>query len=159
METIEVTFTVNGNQTQVVSRVERTLLDVLREDLGLTGVKNSCGGEGECGSCTVIMDGSAVNACLVPVGQLEGCRVLTIEGLGTDDGLHPLQDAFLQVGAVQCGYCTPGAILSAKALLDKDPEPSEEAIREALSGNLCRCTGYVKMVDAVTIAAEVMRNE
>ena len=158
MEMIAVTFILNGKEMHVESKVNRTLLELLREDFGLTGAKNSCGGEGECGSCTVIMDGYAVNACLVPVGQVDGSSVLTIEGLSSDEEQHPIQTAFLESGAVQCGYCTPGAILSVKALLDKIPDPSNEMIKEALSGNLCRCTGYVKMVHAVKTAAEVLRH-
>ena len=156
MNSIRVTFEVNGKQVVVDSLPNRTLLDVLREDLGLTGVKDACGGEGECGACTVIMDGRSVNSCMVLVGQAEGCAIETIEGLAKDGELHPLQRAFAEAGAVQCGYCTPGAIMSAKALLQENPHPSDEEIREGLSGNLCRCTGYVKMVEAVRRAAQEM---
>jgi carbon-monoxide dehydrogenase small subunit len=156
MNSIRVTFEVNGKQVVVDSLPNRTLLDVLREDLGLTGVKDACGGEGECGACTVIMDGKSVNSCMVFIGQVEGCSIETIEGLAKDGELHPLQLAFAEAGAVQCGYCTPGAIMSAKALLQENPHPSDEEIREGLSGNLCRCTGYVKMVEAVRRAAGEM---
>jgi carbon-monoxide dehydrogenase small subunit len=156
MNSIWVTFGVNGKQVVVDSLPNRTLLDVLREDLGLTGVKDACGGEGECGACTVIMDGKSVNSCMVFIGQVEGCSIETIEGLAKDGELHPLQRAFAEAGAVQCGYCTPGAIMSAKALLQENPHPSDEEIREGLSGNLCRCTGYVKMVEAVRRAAGEM---
>ena len=156
MNSIRVTFEVNGKQVVVDSLPNRTLLDVLREDLGLTGVKDACGGEGECGACTVIMDGKSINSCMVFIGQVEGCSIETIEGLAKDGELHPLQRAFAEAGAVQCGYCTPGAIMSAKALLQENLHPSDEEIREGLSGNLCRCTGYVKMVEAVRHAAQEM---
>ena len=156
MKPITVTLTVNGETRTITTLPNKTLLYALREDLGLTGVKDACGGEGECGACTVLLDGEAVNACLVLVGQADGRSVVTIEGLAQDGQLHPLQRAFVEAGAVQCGFCTPGAILAAKALLDRDPQPSDEAIREALSGNLCRCTGYSKMIAAVRRAAEEM---
>ena len=156
MNSIQVSFEVNGRPVTVNSLPNRTLLDVLREDLGLTGVKDACGGEGECGACTVIMDGKSVNSCMVFIGQVEGCAIETIEGLAKDGELHPLQRAFAETGAVQCGYCTPGAIMAAKALLQENPHPSDEEIREGLSGNLCRCTGYVKMIEAVRCAAEEM---
>jgi aerobic-type carbon monoxide dehydrogenase small subunit (CoxS/CutS family) len=154
MKSIRVTFEVNGGQVTVNSLPNRTLLDVLREDLGLTGAKDACGGEGECGACTVIMDGKSVNSCMVFIGQVHGCAVETIEGIAKDGELHPLQRAFVKVGAVQCGYCTPGAIMAAKALLQENPKLSDEQIREGLSGNLCRCTGYVKMIEAVRRTAE-----
>jgi len=156
MNSIQVNFEVNGMRVTVDSPPNRTLLDVLREDLGLTGVKDACGGEGECGACTVIMDGKPVNSCLVFIGQAEGSAIETIEGLGKDGELHPLQRAFVEAGAVQCGYCTPGAIMAAKALLQENPHPSDDEIREGLSGNLCRCTGYVKMIEAVRRAAGEM---
>ncbi len=159
MIAIQVSFNVNGKSVSLHSMPNRTLLDVLREDLGLTGAKDSCGGEGECGACTVIMDGMAVNACLVLIGQAEGSLVETIEGLADNDDLHPLQTAFVEAGAVQCGYCTPGMILASKALLQEIPAPSDADIREGLSGNLCRCTGYVKIIDAVRLAAEEMRHD
>jgi aerobic-type carbon monoxide dehydrogenase small subunit (CoxS/CutS family) len=153
MKPVSVTLTVNGEAHTVTVEPNKTLLYLLREDLGLSGVKDACGGEGECGACTVIMDGEPVNACLVLAGQAAGRRIETIEGLVRDGQLHPIQQAFVDVGAVQCGFCTPGAVMSAKALLDRDPQPSDEAIREALSGNLCRCTGYTKMIAAVRRAA------
>ncbi|MFZ5820023.1 MAG: (2Fe-2S)-binding protein [Chloroflexota bacterium] len=156
MNSIQVNFEVNGKQVTVDSPPNRTLLDVLREDLGLTGVKDACGGEGECGACTVIMDGKSVNSCMVFIGQVEGSAIETIEGLAKDGELHPLQRAFVEAGAVQCGYCTPGAIMAAKALLQENPHPSDDEIREGLSGNLCRCTGYVKMIEAVRRAAQEM---
>jgi carbon-monoxide dehydrogenase small subunit len=153
MKPVSVTLTVNGEAHTVTVEPNKTLLYLLREDLGLSGVKDACGGEGECGACTVIMDGEPVNACLVLAGQAAGRRIETIEGLVRDGQLHPIQQAFVDVGAVQCGFCTPGAVMSAKALLDRDPQPSDEVIREALSGNLCRCTGYTKVIAAVRRAA------
>jgi len=154
VKSIQATFEINGHEVTLSSAPNRTLLEVLRQDLGLTGAKDACGGEGECGACTVIMDGKAVNSCLVFIGQVQGCSIETIEGLSGNGDLHPLQRAFVEVGAVQCGYCTPGVIMASKALLNENPHPSDEDIREGLSGNLCRCTGYVKIVDAVRIAAE-----
>jgi aerobic-type carbon monoxide dehydrogenase small subunit (CoxS/CutS family) len=156
MKSIQVTFEVNGKKVTVNNPPNRTLLDVLREDLDLTGAKDACGGEGECGACTVIMDGKSVNSCMVFIGQVQGSVIETIEGIAKDGELHPLQRAFVEVGAVQCGYCTPGAIMAAKALLQENPRPNDEQIREGLSGNLCRCTGYVKMIEAVHRAAEEM---
>ncbi|EHQ91136.1 (2Fe-2S)-binding protein [Desulfosporosinus youngiae] len=143
---------VNGSPVVVQVEEHRTLLYLLREVLGLTGTKEGCG-EGDCGACSVLLDGELVNSCLVLAIQAEGREVLTIEGVGREDHLHPIQQAFIEVGAIQCGYCTPGMVLAAKALLDKVPSPSEEEIRRGLSGNLCRCTGYQKIVDAVKIAA------
>ena len=133
-----------------------TLLDFLREDLGLKGTKRGCD-SGQCGACTIIMDGKTMNACLVLAIQADGKEILTIEGLSSGGRLHPLQEAFVEEGAVQCGFCVPGMILSAKALLDEKKDPSGEEIREALSGNLCRCTGYVKIIKAVQKAAALMR--
>jgi len=153
---ITITLTVNEQVYRVRAEPNKTLLCLLRDDLGLHGAKDACGGEGECGACTVIMDGEPVNACLVLAGQAAGRRIETIEGLGRDGQLNPLQTAFVEAGAVQCGFCTPGAIMSAKALLDHNPRPNEDEIREALSGNLCRCTGYTKMIEAVRRAAEEM---
>lgn len=147
MLTIEIT--VNGTYQQIQTAPNRSLLDLLRDDLGLTGVKDACGQEGECGACTVLLDGKLVNSCLVLAAQADGRDVITIEGLQQLERLHPIQQAFVEAGAVQCGYCTPGAILSAYDLLMHTPHPSDEQIREALSGNLCRCTGYTKMVAAV----------
>ena len=154
MNAITIHFRINGKDLALESLPGRTLLDILRDDFDRTGAKDACGGEGECGACTVIMNGKAVNSCLVLAGQLEGCDVITIEGIKD----HPLQQAFTTAGAVQCGFCTPGAILAAKALLDENPDPDESAIREALSGNLCRCTGYTKMVQAVQLAAREMQH-
>lgn len=159
MNPIWIDFEVNGVRMKISSLPNRTLLEELREDLGLTGAKDACGGEGECGACTVIMDGKAVNSCMVLIGQAEGRSVETIEGISIGDKLHPLQEAFVAAGAVQCGYCTPGAIMVSKALLQENPNPTQDQIREGLSGNLCRCTGYVKMIAAVWQAAEVMRND
>jgi carbon-monoxide dehydrogenase small subunit len=153
---VKISLTVNGELRILETPPNRTLLDLLREDLGLTGAKNGCG-VGECGACTVIMNGVAINSCLVFAPQADGCTIETIEGLQKNDIPHPLQKAFIDAGAVQCGYCTPGMIMSAKALLEKIPNPSDDEIREALSGNLCRCTGYTKIIDAVHLAAEAMR--
>ena len=144
---------VNGMEHELDVRPTARLIDVLRLDLGLTGVKEGCS-EGECGACTVIVDDKAVNSCLVLAGQMRGKKVLTVEGLADDDGLDTLQCMFIEHGAVQCGFCTPGMLMSAKALLLADPHPSEEAIRLALAGNLCRCTGYATIVAAVRAASE-----
>lgn len=143
---------VNGSPVAVQVEEDRTLLYLLREVLGLTGTKEGCG-EGDCGACSVLLDGELVNSCLVLAIQAEGREVLTIEGVGGADQLHPIQQAFIEAGAIQCGYCTPGMVLAAKALLAKAPNPGEEEIRRGLSGNLCRCTGYQKIVDAVKLAA------
>lgn len=156
MTVTEIHFTLNGLHQTYRGPAGRSLLDVLREDYSLTGAKDSCGGEGECGACTVILDGQPVNACLVLAGQLEGSRITTIEGLAQSGQLHPIEDAFIKAGAIQCGFCTPGMVLASKALLDQNPHPSEAEIRNALAGNLCRCTGYVKIVQAVKMAAGEM---
>lgn len=148
-----ITLTVNGHEHQIAVAPRRTLLQVLREDLHLTGTKEGCG-VGECGCCTVILDGRPVNSCLVLAVQADGCHVVTIEGLGSRGSLHPLQEAFVEHGAVQCGFCTPGMILVAKDLLDRIPHPSSVEIREAISGNLCRCTGYQKIVEAIQAVAD-----
>ncbi len=132
--------------------IEKTLLDVIREDLQLTGTKKSCD-RGDCGACTVILNGKSVSACLVLAVEANGKELITIEGLAEKDKLHPLQQAFLDYGAVQCGFCAPGMILAAKALLDKNPHPSEEEVRAGLAGNLCRCTGYAAVVEAVLSVA------
>jgi aerobic carbon-monoxide dehydrogenase small subunit len=144
---------VNGRDYRITARPWRTLLDVLRNDLGFTGTKEGCG-TGSCGSCTVLIDGQAVNACLILIGEVKGKAITTIEGLCREGKLHPLQQAFMDQGAVQCGFCTPGLILTAKALLDSNPKPSESQIREAIAGNLCRCTGYDKIVRAIMTAAQ-----
>jgi carbon-monoxide dehydrogenase small subunit len=147
----EISFTVNGERKTVRAYPMERLLDVLRQHLGLTGAKEGCG-EGECGSCSVLMDGVLVNSCLVPVLQAKDAAVLTVEGLAGDH-LHALQQAFLDCGGAQCGICTPGMILAALQLLDKKPAPTIEDIREGLSGNLCRCTGYMQIFEAVAEAA------
>ena len=139
---------VNGNRYDVMVSPQDLLADVLRKKLGLTGTKKGCG-EGDCGTCTVIVDGSPLLSCITLAMACQGKDIVTIEGLETDGQLHPLQQAFVDHGAVQCGFCTPGMILSAKALLDKNPNPSREQIKRGLSGNLCRCTGYTKIVEAV----------
>ncbi len=148
---IDIQLTVNGKEYSLTIEEDKRLIDVLREDLGLVGVKEGCS-EGECGACTVIMDGKTVNSCLVMGFQANGKSIITIEGLEKDGKLDPVQQAFIDVGAVQCGFCIPGMILSARALLDKNPDPTEEEIREGISGNLCRCTGYNKIVEAVRLA-------
>jgi aldehyde oxidoreductase len=156
---VEISFVLNGQPTTVEADPVGNLLDVLRDDLGLTGTKRGCDYEGECGACTVLLDGQPIRSCLTPVGKVAGRRVLTIEGLGGPDDLHPLQLAFVEAGAVQCGYCTPGMILAAKALLDQEPNPTQEQIVEALDGNLCRCTGYTRIIAAVELAAARLRGE
>jgi aerobic carbon-monoxide dehydrogenase small subunit len=155
MKTI-IHLTVNSEPVEIAVGPNRTLLELLREDLGLTGTKHGCG-LGDCGACTVILDGKPVNACLVLALQANGREVLTIEGLAENGHLHPLQQAFVDKGAIQCGFCTPGMVLSAKALLDDNPRPTEGEIRTALSGNLCRCTGYQKIVEAIEDAAKVLQ--
>jgi len=152
-----VKFQVNGEQTAIDVEPTKTLLDVLREDLFLTGTKRGCD-SGECGACTVLLNGQAVHSCLILAAELEGQDVLTIEGLSKNPKeLHPLQKAFIEKGAVQCGFCTPGLMMSAKALLDRNPNPTEEEVRHSISGNLCRCTGYSKIVDAILTAGEEIR--
>ncbi len=151
-----ISFKVNGDLVTVEVFPHWTLLRVLREALELTGVKQGCG-EGECGACTVLVNGDPINSCIYPILEVEGKEVLTIEGLAEkDNSLHPIQQAFLEKAGVQCGFCTPGMILSAKALLDKNPHPSESEIRHAIAGNMCRCTGYVQIVESVQYAAEIM---
>jgi carbon-monoxide dehydrogenase small subunit len=146
------TLRINGEIHEVTAAPHHTLLDVLRGQLGLTGTKENCL-EAECGVCTVFVDGAAVNACILLAAECAGREVLTIEGLAGGDGLHPLQQAFIDHGAVQCGYCIPGMILAAKAYLDEEAAPTEAGVREALAGNLCRCTGYQKIADAVLAVA------
>ena len=145
-------LTVNGETREVLASPHKTLLEVLREDLGLTGTKHGCE-LGECGTCTVLVDGVPVLSCLALPVELEGSAIDTVEGMATDGRLHPLQQAFAALGAAQCGYCTPGILLTAQALLREEPVPGRERIREALAGNLCRCTGYTKILDAVELAA------
>jgi carbon-monoxide dehydrogenase small subunit len=148
-----ISLTVNNEEYELAVSPNQTLVEVLRYELGLTGTKQGCG-VGDCGTCTVIMDGKPVNSCLVLAVQANGKHVLTIEGLQTDQGLHPIQQAFVDDGAIQCGFCSPGMILSAKSLLDQNPKPNESEIRMAISGNLCRCTGYQKIVEAIQHASE-----
>jgi carbon-monoxide dehydrogenase small subunit len=155
----DVSFVLNGAPVVVGVRPHERLIDLLRDTLHLTGTKEGCG-EGECGACTVLVDGRSVNACLFPAPEVEGREVLTIEGLrGPDNRLSPIQESFAELGAIQCGFCTPGMILSAKALLDACPDPDDEQIRDALAGNLCRCTGYVQIVDAIRDAAARLRRQ
>jgi carbon-monoxide dehydrogenase small subunit len=148
----EISIVVNGEQKTVQARPMERLLDVLRHQLGLTGAKEGCG-EGECGSCSVLLDGALVNSCLIPVLQAKGANIVTIEGLAISRGLHGLQQAFLEYGGAQCGICTPGMILAAVHLLERKPDPTLEDIREGLAGNLCRCTGYMQIFEAVATAA------
>ena len=158
MTKLALTLTINGQRHEVLTEPHRTLLDVLRTDLGLTGTKENCL-EAECGVCTVLVDGRTLNACILLAAQCQGREVLTIEGVGRDGQLHPLQRAFIDHGAVQCGYCIPAMILSAKAYLDEHPTPTDGQVREALAGNLCRCTGYQKIVDAVLAAARELADQ
>ena len=153
-----IAMTVNGVPRTAAAPPETTLLALLREHFGLTGAKPGCE-VGDCGACTVLVDGKAVNACLMLAMQADGRDIVTIEGLATHERLHPLQHAFEEHGALQCGYCGPGMILSAKALLDEEPSPTTADIRDALAGNLCRCTGYAKIIEAVQEAARLMREE
>jgi carbon-monoxide dehydrogenase small subunit len=149
-------FSVNGDSVEVEVHPHWNLLRVLRDELELTGAKQGCG-EGECGACTVLVNGDPINSCIYPVLEVEGKEVLTVEGLiSPKTGLHPIQEAFLEKAGVQCGFCTPGMIMSAKALLDHNPNPTEDEIRHALAGNMCRCTGYVQIVDSIMTAAEKM---
>ena len=158
MFNIKVSINVNGiNYSKDIDPSLR-LVDFLRDELKLKGTKEGCG-EGECGECTVIVDGKTINSCLMLASSADGKNVITIEGVSDNNKLHPIQEAFMEVGAVQCGYCTPGMILSAKSLLDKNPNASEEDIRISLSGNLCRCTGYKKIIQAVLLAKDKLNNK
>jgi carbon-monoxide dehydrogenase small subunit len=148
-------FTLNGEQIQLDVEPGELLLDVLRRRLFLTGTKKGCG-EGECGACTILLDGTPVLSCLLPAMKVQGRTVTTIEGIGRETSLHPVQESFLEKGAVQCGFCTPGMVLSSKSLLERRPNPTEEEIKQALSGHLCRCTGYIQILEAVKDAAEKM---
>jgi aerobic carbon-monoxide dehydrogenase small subunit len=148
-------LTLNREKQKVIVKPGESLLDVLRNKLGMTGTKECCN-EGDCGACTVIMGGRAVNSCLVLAIEAEGQEILTVEGLAEGPELHPLQEAFIQYGGFQCGFCTPGMLMSAKALLDENPNPTDEEIRNGVSGNMCRCTGYVKVIQAIREAAKVM---
>jgi carbon-monoxide dehydrogenase small subunit len=151
----EIKLTVNNQPYRLSVLPWRTLLEVIREDLGLTGTKEGCG-LGECGACTVLIDGQAVNSCLVLATEADGKKITTVEGLAQGDKLHPIQQAFVDHGGLQCGFCTPGMIMSAKALLDRNPTPTEEEIKQVISGNLCRCTGYAKIIESIKAAAENM---
>jgi aerobic-type carbon monoxide dehydrogenase small subunit (CoxS/CutS family) len=153
-----ITVELNGEPIQVAFAPHKTLLEVLREDLHLTGTKHGCE-LGECGTCTVLLDEIPVLSCLVLAQTCDGRRVRTVEAMATGEGLHPLQEAFADLGAAQCGYCTPGVLLTAEALLEATPAPTRDQIREALAGNLCRCTGYLKIYEAVELAAARMRGE
>ncbi|MEX0710118.1 MAG: (2Fe-2S)-binding protein [Chloroflexota bacterium] len=146
-------FVVNGDPVEVEVPGMRRLLDVLREELALTGTKEGCG-EGECGACSVLLDGAVVDACLVPMCQVEGTSIQTVEGLGQENALNSLQAAFLETGGAQCGICTPGMLMAGEAFLAANAPPTDEAIREAIAGNLCRCTGYTKIVEAIALAAQ-----
>ena len=156
MSGVLVSTTVNGDAAEFVCQPGETLLDVLRNRMGLTGVKEGCG-TGDCGACSVTIDGQLVCSCLVLGAEVEGARIGTVEGMASGEKLHPLQDKFLEHAALQCGICTPGFLVAAKALIDRNPDPSEEEIRYALAGNLCRCTGYDKIVRAVDAAAKEVR--
>ena len=151
----EIEFTINGKRRKVIVKPNDLLLNVIREDLGLPGTKYGCG-TGECGACTVLIEGEPVLSCLTLAVTVDKKEVTTIEGIGTDENPHPLQQTFVEAGAIQCGYCTPGMVLSAKALLDKNPNPTEDEIKRAIEGNLCRCTGYVKIIEAIELAAKRM---
>jgi carbon-monoxide dehydrogenase small subunit len=155
---LRVAFTLNGTPVELDIKPWETVLAVLRDQLRLIGTKEGCG-IGECGACTILVDGRAVDSCLMLAPQLDGKTVETVEGLSADGSLHPIQEAFLAAGAVQCGYCSPGMIMSVKALLDKNPNPAPEQIIEAVSGNLCRCTGYVQVLEAVDVAAKLYREK
>jgi aerobic-type carbon monoxide dehydrogenase small subunit (CoxS/CutS family) len=156
MKQIEITLTINEKLYKLSIKPSKTLLEVLRDELRLTGVKYGCG-IGECGACTVLIDGKPKNSCLILAASVDGKTITTIEGVAEDDKLHPLQESFVKHGAVECGYCSPGMILTAKALLDANPQPTEQEVRHYLRGNLCRCTGYAKIVEAVLAAAGEMR--
>lgn len=155
---MKVSFELNGKETRIETPSERRVVDILREDFHLTGTKEGCGA-GECGACTILVDGESRLSCLMVAAQLEGRKVTTIEGLAEGERLHPIQHAFVELGAVQCGFCTPGMVLAAIDLLKKNPDPTRLEIREGISGNLCRCTGYQKIVDAVEAAARRMKQE
>jgi carbon-monoxide dehydrogenase small subunit len=158
MKMREIKFILNGKRYKLRVKPWQTLLELIREDLNLTGTKEGCG-QGECGSCTVIMNGKTVNSCLVPAVEADGQEILTIEGLSDNDRLHPIQEAFVSHSGMQCGFCTPGMIMSAKALLDGNPDPTEAEIRESISGNFCRCTGYTKIIESISAAADLMKGK
>jgi carbon-monoxide dehydrogenase small subunit len=154
----QITLTINNSPHTIEVPPMKRLLDVLREDLGLTGTKEGCG-EGECGACAVLLDGELVNSCLIPALQANNTRITTIEGVSTDGHLHPIQQCFLEKGGAQCGICTPGMILATQHLLDKHPHPTLDEIKEGLAGNLCRCTGYMRIFESVQQAAEVLNSQ
>lgn len=153
-----VNLKINGEAYELNVKPNTLLLDLIRDEIGLTGTKRGCD-TGECGACTVLIEGKSVNSCLVLAVEADGKNILTIEGLIKNGKLHPIQEAFIEEGAVQCGFCTPGMILSAKALLDTNPNPKEEEIKKAIAGNLCRCTGYTKIIKAIISAAKKMKKE
>lgn len=152
----EIKFVLNGQPYEAIVQPWRTLLELIREELKLTGTKEGCG-LGECGACTVIMGGRTINSCLVPAVEADDQEITTIEGLADGERLHPVQEAFVTYSGMQCGFCTPGMILSSKALLDKNPDPTEEEIKEGIAGNFCRCTGYTKIIESVSAAAQAMK--
>ena len=152
---MKIAFQLNGKMKEIDAPADRRVVDILREDLLLTGTKESCG-TGDCGACTILVDGETRLACLMLAAQLEGRHIVTIEGLSQDGALHPVQSAFIEHGAVQCGFCSPGMVLASVDLLNRNPNPTREGIREGLAGNLCRCTGYQKIVDSVEIAAAAL---
>ena len=158
MKEISVQFKINGQQVKLKTQANRRLLDVLREDLGLTGAKEGCS-VGECGACTVVLNGQAVHSCLILIGQADGAEITTVEGLAKGQELHPLQKNFLEHGAVQCGFCIPGMLMSSYALLQENPKPDEETIKETIAGNLCRCTGYKQIIEAVEVTAQELNEE
>lgn len=158
MEKQKIHFTLNGRPHELSVQPWKTLLQLIREDLKLTGTKEGCG-HGECGSCTVLMEGKTVNSCLVPALEADNKEIITIEGLSEGETLHPIQEAFVNHSGMQCGFCTPGMIMSAKALLDSNPSPSEEEVREGIAGNFCRCTGYTKIIESISAAAKAMKGE
>ena len=158
MKQEEILLKINGTNYHLSIEPRRTLVEVLREHLGLTGTKKSCN-EGDCGACTVLMDGRPVASCLVLAVDAQGKEILTIEGLSEGEKLHPIQEAFLKYGAIQCGFCTPGMVMSAKAFLDENPEPTTSEVRKAISGNLCRCTGYQHIVDSIMAASKMMQKK
>ncbi len=153
-----ITFTVNSKASSVMTEPERPLLDVLREDLGLFGTKYGCG-EGQCGACTVLLDDRPVRSCVTPIRQVEGRSIRTIEGLAAADGLHPVQQAFADEGALQCGYCTSGMIIGAVALLERNPTPTDDQISRAMNGHICRCNGYPQIVEAIRLASRQMEGK
>jgi carbon-monoxide dehydrogenase small subunit len=156
MEKKKIAFILNGTPQELHIQPWRTLLEIIREDLHLTGTKEGCG-EGECGSCTVIMGDKTVNSCLVPAAEADNMEITTIEGLADGDNLDPIQEAFVNYAGMQCGFCTPGMIMSAKELLESNPKPNEEEIREGIAGNFCRCTGYTKIIESISAAAEAIQ--